>query len=177
MAVIRILQYPDPRLKNSGAVVTDFGPATQKIIDDMFETLYKTENCAALAMTQLDYETPLRITVIDFSENKDQPLCLVNPDYTPLTDERFNQAEGCMSVPGGVYDTVGRPRKVMVKAQDRHGEPLEFEAEDFMAKCVQHETDHLNGTLFIDKLSGLKRSRATAKIKKYYLWLKRNNRS
>lgn len=172
MAMIPILQYPEPRLKNKGTTVTDFGPETQKIIDDMFETLYSSENCAALAMTQLDYEHPKRITVIDFSTNKDQPLCLVNPEYTPLTDEIMDEAEGCMSVPGGIYEPVGRPRKVLVKAQDRFGEPLEFEAEDFMAKCVQHETDHLNGTIFIDRLSKLKRQRVDMRIKKYYRWKK-----
>lgn len=170
MAIIPILQYPEKRLYTKGTTVTDFGPETQKIIDDMFETLYNAENCAALAMTQLDYEHPMRITVIDFSANKDNPLCLVNPEYFPLTDEKFNEAEGCMSVPGGVYENVGRPRKVLVKAQDRHGEPVEFEAEDFMAKCVQHETDHLNGSLFIDRLSKLKRQRAEMRIKKHHRW-------
>lgn len=173
MATIPILQYPDPRLKTKGKTVTDFGPETQTIIDDMFETLYASENCAALAMTQLDYENPLRITVIDFSEKKNEPLCLVNPEYTPLTEEKIDEVEGCMSVPGGVYEKVGRPRKVLVKAQDRNGDAVEFEAEDFMAKCVQHETDHLSGTLFIDCLSKLKRQRADAKIKKFYRWKKR----
>lgn len=173
MAMIPILQYPEPRLNNKGTTVTDFGPETQKIIDDMFETLYGSDNCAALAMTQLDYEHPLRITVIDFSEKKDQPLCLVNPEYTPLTDEILDEAEGCMSVPGGIYEKVGRPRKVLVKAQDRHGEPLEFEAEDFMAKCVQHETDHLDGTIFIDRLSKLKRKRVDERIRKFNRWKKK----
>ncbi|MCB1828355.1 MAG: peptide deformylase, partial [Coxiellaceae bacterium] len=102
MAMVEILQYPDKRLGNKGKTVTDFGPETQKIIDDMYETLYNTENCAALAMTQLDFADPLRITVIDFSPKKDQPLCLVNPEITPLTSEPFDQDEGCMSVPGGI---------------------------------------------------------------------------
>lgn len=170
MAMVTILQYPDERLGKVAKPVTDFGPATQQIINDMFETLYGSENCAALAMTQLDFEDPMRITVIDFSQNKDQPLCLVNPEITPLTEERYNDPEGCMSVPGGVYENLGRPKKVLVNALDRNGEPLEFEAEDFMAKCVQHETDHLHGKLFIDKLSRLKRQRADAKIKKFQRW-------
>lgn len=170
MAMIPILQYPQDRdrLNTAAKPVTDFGDATQKIIDDMFETLYGTENCAALAMTQLDFKDPMRITVIDFSAKKDQPLCLVNPEITPLTEEKFDEEEGCMSVAGGIYETVGRPRKVLVKALDRHGNDLEFEAEDYMAKCVQHETDHLHGTLFIDKFSRLKRQRIDAKIKKHY---------
>lgn len=172
MAIVRTLQYPKDRdrLATAGATVTDFGAETQKIIDDMFETLYASDNCAALAMTQLDFENPLRITVIDFSQNKDQPLCLVNPEITPLTDEKIDEAEGCMSVPGGIYEVVGRPKKILVKAQDRTGQPLEFEAEDYMAKCVQHETEHLNGVIFIDKFSKLKRQRIDAKIKKYYRW-------
>ena len=165
MAVIRILQYPDPRLRTKGEKVTDFGTETQKIIDDMFETHYAASNCAALAATQLDFENPKHITVIDFSEEKNQPLCLVNAEIVEKIGTKTSE-EGCMSVSGGVYEKVTRAEKIRVKAQDRHGNPLAFEAEDFMAKCVQHELDHLDGKLFIDHLSHLKRDRIKKRIQK-----------
>lgn len=165
MAMIRILQYPDPRLKIKGEKVTDFGVKTQQMIDDMFETHYNTENCAALACTQLDFKTPQHITVIDFSEKKDQPLCLVNAEIIEKNGAQTS-AEGCMSVGGGAYEKVTRAAKITVKAQDRYGKALHFEADGFMAKCIQHELDHLNGKLFIDYLSHLKRDRIKKKILK-----------
>ena len=165
MTVIRILQYPDPRLKIKGEKVTDFGTETQKMIDDMFETHYSTENCAALACTQLDFQHPKHITVIDFSEQKNQPLCLVNAEIIEKIGEETSP-EGCMSVGGAAYEKVTRAAKIKVSAQDRHGNPLNFEAEGFMAKCIQHELDHLNGKLFIEYLSHLKRDRIKKKIEK-----------
>ena len=155
MAVLEILQYPDPRLQQKAALVTDFGPQTQKIIDDMFETHYASENCAALAATQLGIMQ--HITVIDFSENKDEPLCLINTKIS-LPKGQTNLPEGCMSVPGGVYEKVKRAETIHVDAQDREGKPLSFDAQDFMAKCIQHEIDHLEGHLFLDHLSSLKLS-------------------
>ena len=167
MTILRILQYPDPRLKSPGKPVTDFGPATQKIIDDMFETHYAQKNCAALAATQLDLIEPPHITVIDFSEKKDQPLCLVNTKIIATSGETLEE-EGCMSVgPGGaVYEKVKRAANITVQAQDRLGNPLNFEADGFMAKCIQHELDHLKGILFIDYLSSLKRQRLLKQLKK-----------
>lgn len=168
MARVRILQYPDPKLKRIGQPVTDFGPATQKIIDDMFETHYSMENCAALAATQLDIPNAPAITVIDFSRDKNEPLCLVNPVVIEREGERTEE-EGCMSVgeiSGSVFDKVTRAARVRIKAQDRHGKELDFWAQDFMAKCVQHEIDHLNGKIFLDHLSRLKRDRAEKKVLK-----------
>ncbi len=168
MAIIRILQYPDPRLKTIGYQVEDFGDDFQKLIDDMFETHYAQANCAALAATQLDIEKPPHATVIDFSANKDEPLCLVNPDITVLDGETFEE-EACMSVGEGesmVFAKVKRAAKIRVQAKDRHGKDLDFEADGFMAKCIQHETDHLNGILFIDHLSPLKRQRLVKKLDK-----------
>lgn len=170
MTIIRILQYPDPRLRTKGEKVTDFGPETQKIIDDMFETHYAAENCAALAATQLDFKNPKHITVIDFSQEKNQPLCLVNATIVEREGAETSE-EGCMSVSGGAFEKVTRAAKIRVKAQDRHGNPLGFEAEGFMAKCIQHELDHLDGKLFIDHLSNLKRDR----IKKHIEKLNRQN--
>lgn len=167
MSIIKILQYPDPRLKTKGETVTEMDEVTKKMIDDMFETHYAATNCAALACTQLDFAHPKKITVIDFSPNRDQPLCLVNPEIIAAEGEQY-EYEGCMSVPGGIYEKVKRAYKITVRALDRNGEPIQFEAEDFMAKCIQHELDHLNGKLFIDHLSHLKRTRVEKKIRDYY---------
>lgn len=165
MTIVKILQYPDPRLRTKGKKVTDFGKETQQMIDDMFETHYATANCAALACTQLDFKNPKHITVIDFSEQKNQPLCLVNAEIIEKSGEQTSP-EGCMSVSGGAYEKVTRAAKIHVKAQDRFGKPLDFEAEGFMAKCIQHELDHLNGKLFIEYLSYLKRMLIKKKIEK-----------
>src|SRR3990167_3669862 len=165
MSIVRILQFPDPRLRIKGEKVLDFGAETQQMIDDMFETHYASENCAALACTQLDFKNPKHITVIDFSEHKDQPLCLVNAEIIERADTETS-GEGCMSVKGGAFEKVTRAAKIKVKAQDRFGKIISFEADGFMAKCIQHELDHLDGKLFIDHLSHLKRSRIKKKIEK-----------
>ncbi len=170
MTILNILQYPNPRLKTKAERVTEFNDALQKIIDDMFETHYNTENCAALAATQLDIKSPPHVTVIDFSPEKNQPLCLVNAEIIE-SHGTLSEAEGCMSI-AGVYEAVNRATKIKVRAQDRYGKPLEFEAEDFMAKCIQHELDHLNGTIFIDRLSPLKRQRVDKKFSKLKRWQK-----
>lgn len=170
MAKIHILQFPDSRLRTLAKKVTDFSdPHLQRIIDDMFETHYGAKNCAALAATQLDLINPPHVTVIDFSPNKDQPLCLINGEII-ATEGSHTEEEGCMSVgcdiDAGVYDKVTRPAKIKVLAYDRHGKRLEFEAEGFMAKCIQHELDHLNGKLFLDHLSTLRRLRIEKKLNK-----------
>jgi peptide deformylase len=167
MPIITILQYPDPKLRRKGITVNDFGDVTQKIIDDMFETHYAATNCAALAATQLDIANAPHITVIDFSESKDQPLCLVNGKIVHR-EGSVTDTEGCMSVGGGseIFSKVKRSEKIKVVAQDRHGENIEFEADGFMAKCVQHELDHLDGKLYIDLLSPLRKNKFTKDMKK-----------
>lgn len=167
MAIIKILQYPDPRLHRKAEKVEKVDDSVRKIIDDMFETHYAQENCAALAATQLDFEHPKHITVIDYSPEKDQPLCLVNGEIIGRSGEMYEQ-EGCMSVPGGVWEKVKRSQKIKVRALDRDGKEIEFEAEGYDAKCIQHELDHLDGKLFIDHLSRLKRQRAERKIEKFH---------
>ena len=168
MAVLRILQYPDPRLKLAAKPVTDFGPDFQKIIDDMFETHYAQDNCAALAASQLDLINPPHVTVIDFSNNKNNPLCLVNAKIVEERGETFEE-EACMSV--GNEERVGAKVKraawIKVESYDRFGKPQNFEADGFLAKCIQHELDHLKGILFIDHLSALKRDRLVKKLRKY----------
>lgn len=166
MAIISILQYPDSRLKKRGKLVEKVDDQVKKVIDDMFETHYNSENCAALAATQLNFEDPLSITVIDFSEEKNQPLCLINPEIIERKGEQY-EMEGCMSVyPEHIHEKVKRADWVKVRALDREGKPFEMEAEGFMAKCLQHEIDHLNGIIYLDRLSDLKRNRIIKKMKK-----------
>lgn len=166
MAIIDILEYPDERLKRSAKPVSVVDSSVKKMVDDMFETHYAQKNCAALAATQLNFAEPLAITVIDFSEKKDQPLCLINPEIVEATGAHV-ELEGCMSVfPEQVREKVKRGASITVRAMDREGQPLEFTADDFMAKCIQHETDHLHGLLFLDRLSKLRRKKLEVKINK-----------
>lgn len=170
MAMIPILQYPNPRLAEKAVPVEDvLAPEIQTMIADMFETLYGSENCAALAASQLDLKQQAapHITVIDFSENKDQPLCLVNAKITERSGQT-DTPEGCMSVPFGTYEKTKRSEKIHVIALDQHGKTLDFDADGFMAKCIQHELDHLDGKLFIDYLSSFKRQRVDQRIQKLY---------
>lgn len=163
MPILQILQYPDSRLQRKARRVEQIDDAIRHIINDMFETHYKADNCAALAATQLSIPDPPHITVIDFSEEKNQPLCLINAEIIERDGETY-EGEGCMSI-AGIYDKVRRASKIKVRALDREGKTLEFEATGFMAKCIQHELDHLNGTIFIDHLSKLKRERIDKKFK------------
>jgi peptide deformylase len=176
MPIVPILQYPDARLGKTGEYVTDFGEELQKVVDDMLETLHNTENCAGLAATQLAFEHPKKITVLyDYrlaqrDPPKDAALCLINPEVI-FSEGQLEEPEGCMSVPGGVYEVITtRAYKVIVKAFDREGKPFEIEGEGYMAKLLQHEIDHLNGIIFIDRLSRLKRQRIDKKLSKLKKW-------
>lgn len=164
MTLLTILQYPDPRLKRKAKRVEIIDEKIQSIIDDMFETHYAAENCAALAATQLDLTDPPHITVIDFSKEKNQPLCLINGEIIEREGEVF-EGEACMSV-AGIYEPVKRSAKVKVRALDREGNAIELEADGFMAKALQHELDHLNGMIFLDRLSPFKRERVEKKFSK-----------
>jgi len=173
MSKIDIVQYPDPRLARKGEIVTEVNDDVRQMIDDMWETHKHSENCAALACTQLAFDTPRAITVIHYTPNEDNPLTLVNPEIIERKGS-MKVMEGCMSVPA-VWDKVERAEYVKVRALDRDGKPFEIEAEGELAKCFQHEIDHLHGLLFIDHLSKLRRSRAEKKIAKYWRWMKANN--
>jgi len=174
MTILKILQYPDPKLKRKAIPVEDFGEEIQKTIDDMFETHYNADNCAALAATQLDLETPWCITVIDYSEERNQPQCLVNPKITKYSGEQF-EVEGCMSVyPNFAREKVKRSMSITVQAQDRYGKHIEIEADGFYAKCLQHEIDHLNGLTFVDRLPKVKKDRILKKVTKAKRELKNN---
>ncbi len=164
MTIYKILQYPDPRLARKGYHVDAIDDGIRTIIDNMCETYYNAENCAALAATQLDMPNPPHITVIDFSEQKDQLLCLINGEIIAREGE-MHEEEACMSV-RGIYEKVRRSEKITVRALDRDGKPLELTVEGFMAKCIQHELDHLSGMIFLDRLSRLKRMRVDKKFQK-----------
>lgn len=162
MALLDILEFPDPRLRTKARPVTEFDQALSTLIDDMFDTMYAAPGIG-LAATQIDVHK--RLLVIDVSEDRDQPLVFINPEVTVLADELGEYDEGCLSVPG-FYETVVRPQHIRVAAQDRHGEAFTMEPKGLLAVCVQHEIDHLDGKLFVDYLSSLKRGRIRKKLEK-----------
>lgn len=142
--------------------MVDFNDALHELIDNLLETMYEAPGIG-LAATQVDVHR--RLLVLDVSEERDRPLVFINPEIEILDDELDEYDEGCLSVPG-FYETVSRPRKVRVQAQDRQGESFTMEPEGLLAVCVQHEVDHLDGKLFVDYLSSLKRSRIRKKLEK-----------
>ncbi len=164
MAILSILEFPDPRLRTVANDVSEVTDETRRLIDDMFETMYDAPGIG-LAATQVNVHQ--RIVVIDISEEKDQPLVFINPSFEPLTDEMDQYQEGCLSVPG-FYENVDRPQKVKVRALGRDGQPFEMVCEGLLAVCIQHECDHLNGKLFVDYLSALKRDRIKKKLEKLH---------
>ncbi|MAV52265.1 MAG: peptide deformylase [Gammaproteobacteria bacterium] len=162
MALLPILEFPDPRLRKVASPVTVFDVKLEVLIDDMFETMYDSQGIG-LAATQIDVHK--RLLVIDVSESKDSPLVFINPSFEIIEDELSEYDEGCLSVPG-FYETVSRPKGIKVQAQDRKGEKFEIEAEGILATCIQHENDHLDGKLFVDYISALKRQRIRSKLEK-----------
>ena len=161
MALLQILEFPDPRLRNRAQPVTHVDTALRTLIDDMFETMYAAPGIG-LAATQVNVAK--RVLVIDLSEKRDQPLALINPEILERSGIEETE-EGCLSVPG-YFDKVTRAEKIRVRALDRNGKQIEFEAEGLLAVCIQHEIDHLDGKLFVDYLSELKRTRIRKKLEK-----------
>ena len=152
MPILDILHFPDPRLRNKAKPVKQVDDAVRQFVDDMLETMYQAPGIG-LAATQVN--DPRRVVVIDISEDQSDPLCLINPEI--LQREGIEDMdEGCLSVPG-IYERVTRADKIRVRALNRQGEICEFDAEGLLAVCIQHELDHLDGKLFIDYLSNLKR--------------------
>ncbi|MGB1236825.1 MAG: peptide deformylase [Pseudomonadales bacterium] len=164
MALLPILEFPNPRLRTVATPVTDVNDDIRNIIDDMFETMYDAPGIG-LAATQVDIHQ--RIITIDVSDESDSPLVLINPTFEVIDSELEQMQEGCLSVPG-FYENVDRPRHIRVKALGRDGETLDFEARDLLAVCIQHEIDHLEGKLFVDYLSTLKRKRIKSKLEKIH---------
>jgi len=161
MALLPILEYPDPRLRTKAKPVTLVDDALRELIDDMFETMYAAPG-VGLAATQVDRH--LRFMVIDISENHDDPRVFVNPEIVARDGAQVYQ-EGCLSVPG-IFADVTRADTVRVRAQDRHGETFELAADGLLAVCIQHEIDHLDGKVFVDYLSPLKREMVRRKLEK-----------
>ncbi len=161
MSHLTILHFPDERLRTVAEPVKRVDDRLRKFIDDMFETMYEAPGIG-LAATQVDFHQ--RLIVIDVSEEKDQPLVFINPEI--LEKEGVEEMdEGCLSVPG-IYEKVQRADRVKVRALDRNGEAFELEADGLLAVCIQHEIDHLDGKLFVDYLSSLKRQRIQKKLEK-----------
>jgi peptide deformylase len=156
-----ILEFPDPRLRTKAQPVTRFDAALGTLIEDMLETMYAAPGIG-LAATQIDVHK--RVIVIDLSEEHNDPLVLVNPEILTREGEASTE-EGCLSVPG-IFDEVKRAAKVRLRAQHRSGESFEREYQDILAVCIQHEMDHLEGKLFVDYLSDLKRERIRKKLDK-----------
>lgn len=161
MTILHVLHFPDPRLRTKARPVELVDDNTRKIIDDMFETMYDAPGIG-LAATQVDIHQ--RIIVIDVSEDNDQPLVLINPTITAKQGDEETE-EGCLSVPG-VFETVHRAETVTVNALNREGQSIELEADGLLAVCIQHEMDHLEGKLFVDYLSEMKRQRIRKKLEK-----------
>ena len=162
MALLSILRYPDPRLHKVAQPVSVIDDRLRALIDDMFETMYDAKGIG-LAATQVDVHQ--RLIVIDVSEERDQRLVLINPELLWASDERVKGDEGCLSVPG-IYDGVERAERVKVRALDEQGQAREIEADGLLAVCIQHEMDHLDGKLFVDYLSPLKREMVRKKLAK-----------
>lgn len=161
MALREVLQFPDERLRTVATSVEVIDERVKQLIDDMLETM-REENGVGLAATQIDVHK--RIVVMDVSENGDQPLVLINPEIIEKEGTIISE-EGCLSVPGN-HAKVERAAKVKVRALNREGEEYELEGDGLLAKCVQHELDHLQGKLFVDYLSPLKRQRIKKKLEK-----------
>ncbi|KAF1690236.1 peptide deformylase [Pseudoxanthomonas taiwanensis] len=164
MALLPILEFPDPRLRTRAAPVEPeqvTTPEFQRLVDDMFETMYAAPGIG-LAATQVDRH--LRFMVIDVSEDKSAPMVFINPEIVARQGQRVYQ-EGCLSVPG-IYADVTRADTITVRFLDREGKPQELAAEGLLATCIQHEIDHLDGKLFVDYLSPLKREMVRKKLAK-----------
>ena len=162
MAKLPILHFPDPRLRTKAKAVAVVDDAIRQLVKDMFETMYEAPGIG-LAATQVNHH--IRLVVIDITEDKSQPLVFINPEISPLTEDKAPYEEGCLSVPT-VYDVVERPTRIKVNALNEQGEAFEMEVDGLLAVCLQHELDHLEGKLFVDYLSTLKRQRIKSKLQK-----------
>ena len=163
MSILTVLEFPDRRLRTKAKEVIVFDQAIKTLVDDMTETMYEAKG-VGLAATQINVHQ--RVIVIDVSEEKDAPLCLINPEI--IEKEGIEESEeGCLSVPG-FFENIKRADHVKIKAQDKEGKSFEMEAGELLSVCIQHEMDHLDGKLFVDYLSPLKRRRIKAKLDKIH---------
>jgi peptide deformylase len=163
MAILPIVQYPDEHLLRPSEPVSQVDQQVTKVISDLYETMYYFTHCVGLAAPQVGLNQ--QIAVIDVSSTRKEPLCLINPRITHREGENVLE-ESCMSVPAGASDNVTRAQKVIVSYWDKHGNEQTLTAEDFLARAVQHEVDHLHGKLFLHQLSRLKKQRLERRINK-----------
>lgn len=161
MSLLTVLEFPDPRLRNKALPVELIDDSTRRLVDDMFATMYAAPGIG-LAATQVNVSQ--RVLVVDVSPEKNQPRCFINPEILERSGEE-EMEEGCLSVPG-VYELVTRAEIIKVRAFDQEGKAFELETGGLLAVCVQHEIDHLDGKLFVDYLSGIKRQRIRRKLEK-----------
>ena len=161
MAILDILHYPDPRLRTLAKAVDSVDDQLRMLVENMFETMYQAPGIG-LAATQVNVHK--RVLIIDISKDQDQPMVFINPEILEKTGVE-DMDEGCLSVPG-IYERVQRAERIRLRALDLHGESFELEADGLLAVCIQHEIDHLDGKLFVDYLSQLKRQRIRKKLEK-----------
>ncbi|MGB5834322.1 MAG: peptide deformylase [Thiohalocapsa sp.] len=161
MAKLEILTFPDPRLRRRAAPVSEVDDSAQRLVDDMLETMY---DAPGIGLAAIQVNVPKRVIVIDISEDKNQPLCLINPEILTRSGEE-QMDEGCLSVPG-FFEAVTRADSISVRALDREGRAFDLETGGLLAVCIQHEIDHLEGRLFVDHISSLKRQRIRKKLEK-----------
>lgn len=162
MALLPILNFPDPRLRTKAKPIERVDDTIRTLAADMLETMYAAPGIG-LAASQVDRH--IQLIVMDLSEEKNQPMVFINPKVTPLTDDVQPYEEGCLSVPQ-IFDKVDRPTRVKIESLDLDGNQVTLEADGLLAVCVQHEMDHLDGKLFVDYLSPLKRQRIREKLSK-----------
>jgi len=162
MAILTILEFPDSRLRKVAEPVVVVDDTIRRLADDLLETMYAAPG-VGLAATQVNVQR--RVVAIDVSEARNQPLILINPEIEVLDATLCDYDEGCLSVPG-FYEKVSRPERIRVRALDREGQPLVMAPQGLLAVCIQHEVDHLDGKLFVDYLSPLKRQRIRQKLAK-----------
>ena len=162
MTILKIIEFPHPNLRKIAVPVKTFDGRLERLVKNMFETMYEA-NGIGLAATQVDIHK--RVLVLDVSEERDKPQVFVNPTTEIIESDLSEYDEGCLSVPG-FYETISRPKKIKVQAQDCLGEKFTIDAEGILSVCIQHEIDHLDGKLFVDYLSSLKRNRIRSKLQK-----------
>ena len=161
MTKLAILEYPDPRLRTTAEPIDVVDDAVRRLADDMLETMYAAKG-VGLAASQVDVHR--RLLVLDVSDTRDRPLVLINPQIL-AAEGRAPGEEGCLSLPG-IYDKLERAERIKVRALDRNGAPFELDADGMLGVCIQHEMDHLEGKLFVDHLSELKRQLIRRRLQK-----------
>lgn len=164
MALLNILEFPDPRLRKVAEPIDEVDESIRQLCKDMFETMYEAPGIG-LAATQVNVHK--RLLVCDVSEDQSQPMVFINPEIEKSSEERSSYEEGCLSVPG-YFEPVERPDHVVVNALNENGEAFSMPLEGLLSTCVQHEIDHLNGKLFVDYISPIKRQRIRSKLEKQH---------